>query len=273
MKKRLIYPTLIIFALVLIQGCATSGDLQRVEQKIVALRTDLESTQNKQKRLLRKIQELEHNLAKMDKALTSFRKASRYKFANIGVEISELRSKHQQLLGLLQDLKREFDNEAKRNRKLFKDYATRFGDPTAGDASTPQVKVIVVSPEAAFDAAKKLFEAGKYKESQQQLTDFVTKYPSHKLTPDAYLLLGDIYLKFKKFFEAITIYNKIRKKFPSSSLVPQSLFKVGVAHYKMGACFEGTAFFKAVERQFKSSEFAQKSRYYRRHSRTLCKKR
>ena len=274
MDRRRIFIVLGLFVFGLLFGCATSGDLQRVEGKIVALRTDLESTQNKQKRLLKKLQNLHQSLVKLDNVLGSFRKKGRYNFANIGSQMDELRTKHQQILGKFQDIKREFDKETERNKKLFVAYSSRFGDPTASSSTkTGQITIQIVSPKTAFASAKALYDAGKYRESRNHLKEFIKKYPSHELTDDAYILLGDAYFKLNNYFEAIILFNDVRKKFPKSDLVPEALFKLGKAHYSIKACPEGRAFFSSLLRHFRSSPFVKQARYYRRNSRKLCKKR
>lgn len=270
-QRRLIFCAL--FLTITLCGCATSGDLQKVEGQLLTLRTEFEAVRNKQARLLRQMTQLDVSLRKLNRVFDGFQKKGRYNFANIGVKMDELRTLHQQLLGKFQALKMEYDKQQEQHTKLFKAYSLRFGDPTATPAAGGTQVTVVVSPDAAINSAKALYDNGKYKEARTQLKEFVKKYPTHKLSHKAYLLLGDCYFQLRNYFEAIIWYNDIRKKFPNSDNVDLALLKLGEAHYKIRACPEGKAFLRRLIRRHRSSPHRTKARELLRNARRLCRRR
>ena len=270
MKKKMSAIWGVVF--LLLTGCATSGDLKKVDNKLLTLRTEFEAARVEQKKLKRNVKELTTQLKKLNAVFSSFRKKGRYNFANIGTKMDELRTLHQKLLGDFERLKQLSKEDKEKFEKLFKSYASRFGDPTATSADG-QVQIQVVSPKAAYDAAKALFDAGKFNESRDHMKQFIKKYPEHDLTDEAYILLGDSYYQLRKYFDAIISYNNVRKKFAKGDKVDVALLKLGEAHYKIGACPEGKAFLRRLLRRFRSSTHATKARRLYRGSRRYCRKR
>jgi serine/threonine protein kinase len=59
------------------------------------------------------------------------------------------------------------------------------------------------------------------------LNSFIEQNPAHRLTPDAYILLGQAYESSNRTDEAITAYASLAAKFDTSSRAPEALYKQG----------------------------------------------
>ena len=259
----------VLLVLALLTGCATTGDLRKVEGRLLAMRTVMAKTRERQQS---EIQKLSAEIARLRQAMKAFKTQTRTNVATIGDKVDRLTEAHRSLLGKLEVIQHTLKRLDEQFKPLLKAYAARFGDPTNSKGKATIV-IQEVTPEGMFGASKKLIAAGKLKDAQLQLKAFVKKYPTHKLTVEAYLLIGDSYAKLRNYFEAIIWYNDVRKKFKDSGKVDLALFKLGVAHYLIGACPEGRAFFRHLLRKHRSSALAPEARRYIRQQRSRCRRR
>jgi TolA-binding protein len=59
------------------------------------------------------------------------------------------------------------------------------------------------------------------------LNSFIEQHPTHRLTPDAYMLLAQAYESSNRTDEAITTYASLAAKFDKSARAPEALYKQG----------------------------------------------
>lgn len=240
-------------------GCATTGDLKKLKQEHMTLAARVEAMRTKQAVLVRQIRSVDAKIRHLDGVFSQFRKKGRYNFANIGSKLDELQTRHQELLGKFQLLRLAFE-------KLNKQITQPGGAAGAGNGQ-------MLTPEATYDLAKKMFDAKKFDQAIGHLKVLIKQHPNHKLTDDAYILMGDAFSEKGNAYDAIIWYNDVRRKFPSGDQVDHALLKLGLAHYKIGACPEGKAFLRRMLRKYKSSSHVGRARTLLRNSRSLCKKR
>jgi TolA-binding protein len=227
----------------------------------------------KQLELLSQITRLQIQLQKLDKIFAQFHKKGQYNFANIGVKLDELRTHHQELLGRVQVLQLAYNKVEDQHKKLLTSYSQRFGDPTKAPDEGNQVTIQVVSPEEMYSSAQNLFKEGKFADARDQLKIMVQRNPDHELTDDAYILIGDCYVKLGNLYEAIIWYNDVQKKFPNGNQVDHALLKLGETHYRINACPEGQAFLRRLQKHYPNSPHIAEARNLLRNVNKLCKKR
>jgi TolA-binding protein len=238
-------------------GCATTADLKRVRRDHMALQARVDAMRTKQTRLGLQMKAVSGKINRLNRILNQFQKRGRYNFANIGSKLDDLRTKHQELLGKFQLLRLAFD---KLNKQITQ--------PGAGSTTCQ-----MLTPEATSQLAQRLYQGKKYDQAIMHLKTLVKNHPTHQLTDDAYMMVGDCYSAKGNSYEAIIWYNDVRKKFTTGNNVDHSLLKLGAAHYKIGACPEGRAFLRRMLRKFRQSTHTAKAREYLRDWRKLCKKR
>ncbi len=268
--KRLFLGTLLLISM-LFSGCATTGDLERLELKHYKLRDLVKSLREEQIVLKARIARLQAQLRKLNDVFSQFKKKGQYNFANIGVKLDELRTHHQELLGKFQVLKLSFDKLQEQHQKLFQAYSERFGDPTKTDDSNQKVTIQIVDAAALYNSSKELYKSEKYREAREQLKMMIQRFPDHDLTDDAYVLIGMCYEKEKEYSKAIEWYSKYLSKYPKGDRLDFVLLRLGAAHYRIKACVEGRQYFRHLIRKFPTSQHAKLARKLLRNSRYYCR--
>ncbi len=264
---------LLIFSLggiIFLSNCTIKGDLEKLQLKHYKLKQRVKRLREDQSIIKAQLTRLEAQIRKLNNVFEQFRKKGQYNFANIGVKLDELRTHHQELLGKFQVLKLSFDKLQEQHQKLFKAYSERFGDPTKTEQNA-QVTIQVVDAEALYKSARALFKSGKYREAREQLKLMVQRYPDHKLTDDAYILIGECYEKDKNYYEAIAWYNDVLRKFPNGDQIELALLRLGAAHYRIKACPEGRQFLRRLIRKYPKSPHVSLARQLLRNWRHYCR--
>jgi len=67
--------------------------------------------------------------------------------------------------------------------------------------------------------------AGQYGQAIVALNSFIERNPAHRLTPDAYMLLGQAYESSKRDDEAVRAYASLVERFTTSPRVAEALFR------------------------------------------------
>ena len=116
------------------------------------------------------------------------------------------------------------------------------GSPTvaAARASTPPVPAAPAAEDDRAKAAKEAaaaaaeiedvrgqIAAGQYGQAIVALTSFIERNPAHRLTPDAYMLLGQAYEASKRDDEAVRAYASLVERFNTSPRAAEALFRQG----------------------------------------------
>lgn len=83
-----------------------------------------------------------------------------------------------------------------------------------------------------FNEAMACQQVGYDKKAVSLYWKLVNKHKTSLLVPDAYLAIGEIDFKNKKFAKALDRFNSI-KKYPNSRAYPYALYKAGWSHYNL----------------------------------------
>ncbi|MCB9639273.1 MAG: tetratricopeptide repeat protein [Myxococcales bacterium] len=251
-------------------GCATQGDLQKVETEQVRMKTQLSDLSSNQQRLLDDMKKAQGELVKINKVLKNFTKEGRVNFAEFDSKLDELRRDYQQLLGRYQLLESSFNKLKEQHDKLYAAYSASFGDPAAkkGDATTVQI----VSTEGLFKAAKALYDNKRYEQARDRLKEFVKKYPADPYTDDAYIMIGDCFYELNSYVQASLYYNAVLKKFKTGDQVDKAYLKLGQVFFRMKDCNAGKAFLRLLIKRYPSSPYREEAREKLRNARRLCRR-
>lgn len=85
-----------------------------------------------------------------------------------------------------------------------------------------------------YASALAQIERGQYQQGRTGMDDFMTKYPSSSLIPNALYWKGESYYSEKKYDEAILSFKDIVSRFPKSNKAPDAMLKMGMSYQKMG---------------------------------------
>ena len=108
-------------------------------------------------------------------------------------------------------------------------------DPLKNDLlENPEQEKKIPSPEDKYKKIRALIVQGSYKQSREELIEFIEENPNHSLLPSAYYWLGETYFVEKKFSEAAKTFMKGYKVNPSSHKVNDILLKLAMSLAALG---------------------------------------
>ena len=245
---------LAVVCLLLISGCATTGQLKRVQSD---LNGKIDVANDNIRLLKEENAGIRTDLKKSDEAIASIRERQ----AEIGVDIAGLRESIQQLTGSVEALRKEFtaaQTRANRRDEEFKllkekldavsfktNYLENFLDigktdntPEAGDKGvkpvTKEAAKGKMDKEAAYAAAYDEFKEGRYEKARADFQSFLKQYPDTEYSDNAQYWIGECYYFEKNYEKAILEYDKVAKNYPDGDKVPYAMLKQGLSFLNLG---------------------------------------
>lgn len=119
--------------------------------------------------------------------------------------------------------------------------ATLQGVPTVGSAMTP---------ERQYEQAFLLVRDGEYQQAENLFSDFMGKYPEHRLASNAQYWLGETYYVRGNYQHAAKVFAQGYQKFPDSTKGPDYLLKLGLSLAQMGKKTDACLSFQQLEKDF-----------------------
>jgi tol-pal system protein YbgF len=263
LRRRLfILPVIFI---ILVTGCATTGDLRRVrgdlDRQIQVTNDRIAIVEQGWPGVKDEIAGLRKEIEKSNEAI----KALRGSQAEGRADITDLREQLQQIRGTADSLRkdlstasaktgrREEEEKALRERldnltfkinflenflgigkkeDVTESAAEKGGKPASAAKETPgKAKT---DKESLYAAAYELFKEAKYDKSREGFENLLRLYPDSEFSDNAQFWIGECYYFEKKYEKAIVEYEKVTKNFPEGNKVPYALLKQGFAFLRLG---------------------------------------
>ena len=111
-----------------------------------------------------------------------------------------------------------------------------------------------------YKNALELFEASRYAEALEILSEVIISYPNGTYTPDAYFWSGELFLAQELFEDAKLSYIEVSEQFPDHIRSADSLYKLGEIYRLDSNLSEATNYFERVIFLFPDSGVAQLSK-------------
>jgi serine/threonine protein kinase/tetratricopeptide (TPR) repeat protein len=99
------------------------------------------------------------------------------------------------------------------------------GQPVTAGAADDATKTAAAAAAAQLEEIRGQLAGRQYAQAIVAARSFVDERPTHRLTPDAYMLLGDAYEAMDRRDEAAAAYASIAEKFRASARAPEALFR------------------------------------------------
>ena len=235
---------LALILLVSFSGCATTGDLQRVQGNLGGKIGDHDEA----------ISGLNEQAEANKKAIDELRT----KQADVNADLTVIREQLQQLRGDMDQLQKEAADirswaadtkewKEKLDQTSFKvNFIENFlgigkkDERPAGNAEKHhknQVKNGVkakTDKESLYAAAYELYKEGKYEKARGEFQHFLKAYPKTEYSGNAQFWIGECYYFEKSYEKAILEYEKVIKNYPDGNKVPQALLKQGLSFLELG---------------------------------------
>ncbi len=263
MKKNLTLCFIVV--LVLLCGCATTGDLDRVkqtsDQRVSSLKAEVD-------KLSTQLAKVEKELADAKEINTVLRKGQ----ADASADMIGLRDSVQNLRGSVDEIKKEISSVQKNGglKERLDDLAFRVEyiesfigvskkeAPAAKDESkAPAAAEAKSEREAAYQAAYKTFKEGKYAEAREEFNKFLKQYPKGEYSDNAQFWVGECHYLEGNYEKAILEYEKVIKNYPKGGKNPDAMLKQGLAFQKLGDKQSAKLIFQQVTKKYPSSNQAK----------------
>jgi tol-pal system protein YbgF len=154
-------------------------------------------------------------------------------------DIAALRTEVQALVGEVETLNFELENQATRQRDLYIDLDQRLADIEAAQARLQSMPVSAapgagaVSDEQAYNAAFALIEQRNYAGAQAAFQTFLASYPVSSWRGNAQYWLAEAYYAQLSFATALTEFQRVVDAYPESSKLPDALLKIGYCNFEL----------------------------------------
>lgn len=102
-----------------------------------------------------------------------------------------------------------------------------------------------------FSRATELLQNGQESQALVSYTDFLRRYPEHKLVGDAQFSIGEIFYRQRKYPEALNEFQKVKDLLKGGSQrTPDAFVKIGECHLKLGNIDRARIEWNAVRRRY-----------------------
>lgn len=108
-------------------------------------------------------------------------------------------------------------------------------EAVGGGLAQPSTPGTVSAEEkAAYEAAFEALKQGRYAESSQLFSEFITAFPDGEYAANATYWLGESYYVTQNYDVALQTFQTLLSRFPDSRKAPDALLKVGYCHFELG---------------------------------------
>ncbi|MBD3271722.1 MAG: tol-pal system protein YbgF [Elusimicrobia bacterium] len=227
LKTRGVYGIVLILFL---GGCATSRDMQLLNNAVLRLQKSQDSLQANQADLSAQIVETN----------------------DIMVALSEQLVDSRERMSLL----------AQRLDDIDANLSNRMDDLSRQLSGAPQS--VEQKPSQIFRIAFRDYTRGKYDLAQIGFRNYLEKYPGTELAEKAVFYLAECSYAKKDFEQAYQQYNELIKKYPRHEFVADAMLKKGMCLERMNKMPEAEAVYRSLIDKHPDSPSAEKAREYLR---------
>jgi tol-pal system protein YbgF len=144
---------------------------------------------------------------------------------------------------------------AAHEERLGKAGAVPAGAAAAGEAA-PEWK----NPEEMYDYGVGQVKGSNPRKGRDILTAFVSKYPAHKLVPNALYWKGEAFYAEKDYENAILSFQDVVDKYPSGDKAPDAMYKQGISFLSLNDKKNARVLLELVGSRYPKSKAAEMAR-------------
>jgi tol-pal system protein YbgF len=126
------------------------------------------------------------------------------------------------------------------------------------------------NPRDYFDTGYGHFQRRDYASAEQTFKDFIARYPSDKMTPEANYWLGESLFQRQRYQDAAEAYLVVTTKYGTASRAPDALLRLGQSLAAIGQKEMACASFAEIGRKYPNSSAAVKQGAEREQKRVRC---
>ena len=114
-------------------------------------------------------------------------------------------------------------------------------------------------PQSLYNKARTLLLEKQFSNAADDFSSFITAFPDHHLTDNAYYWLGECHYSQGSYEQAILLFKSLVKKYPKSPKVPDALLKTGYAYLATDDTNRAHHYLKQVIKKYPFSDASEKA--------------
>ncbi|MDH5633234.1 MAG: tol-pal system protein YbgF [Gammaproteobacteria bacterium] len=116
-----------------------------------------------------------------------------------------------------------------------------------------------VQAQEDYDAAFKSLKNGYYQQAIQSFTEFIDKYPKHKLASNAQYWIAKSHFVTRNYKQALSDFDKTIDSYPNSSKIPDAMLNKGYALYELGRYKEARKVLETASTRYKNTRTGKRA--------------
>lgn len=253
MTKPLLYPIIALILSIVLSGCASTSDLNYLQSEINRLQTAQTRTTQEQARQIEDLKKEMSLLVRQEKeTLSKQTGAMRSTQANLWSEMEGQKVALAKAQGELEYLKRQTTGlleHTTNNTETLKQVLIKLDKLEFNLTQIKQLlgldledvkKIdhknganVLDNPRMLYQKALAAFKRKDYGVAEELWTEFIRRYPKHKLRANSYFWQGECFFQQGNYAQAILSYQRVIEKYPKSSKLPAALLKQGISFYRL----------------------------------------
>jgi TolA-binding protein len=234
-----------MLAVVLMSGCVTSGQGDKMRDDISQLSKRMEAIETR----------INDQMARLRKVLDEATGLLERNSADLGTKVAHNESDIAALTGKLEEAKYLLD-------ELQKQVATRLAamEQTQQKTTQEQQKIIErVAPsmpedkEALWKESQNRLAGGMREDARRFLRAFIQRFPNDPRAPQAELQVGQSFAQEFKHALAVAEYQAVMSRFGRSPEVPEAMWLLGESYVAMKYCTDAKAIFLDLSKRYPKS--------------------
>ncbi len=232
----------VVLACLLLAGCATNGDLEALQQRVVSLEQYREKNEVS-------MQEDVARLEKLHKMLREAELTLRKSGANLGSRVESLEAQTAATKGDLDTTKVQLQQANHYLDVMKREMGDRFG-----------IQSVFLPPDipkdapSMFKAAQSRATAGKNAEARAVYALYAANFRSDPKAPQALNEIGKLMEKDGNIDGAIAAYQKVYDTFPDAIISGQAVLRIGELYVARSECERARDIYRFVASEFDGRE-------------------
>lgn len=245
-------------------GCATKGDLQRVEDQLVLSRqetarrdsaaaADLADIMALQQRILDSLAQGQRRLAAMQGSLQSFKGDMNTELYNVQQQLVQVQALTGQSQQRLTELRTQLDARGEQVA------AASRNEGTAGTPDSARPAPAGPSADQMYEASLNQLRRGSPGTARMGFQQFVKTFPADPRVADATFFIGESFAGDTPDSAAV-YYAQVAKDYPRSARAPSALYKLGLLAERAKDPAAAKGYYQRVIKNYPTSDEAALAR-------------
>lgn len=255
---------LLLSTALLLGGCATSGDLDKLHSQISELQEEVANL----KRTASSKEEVQNVNQKIADQTEQLLRSN----ATLVAKVEQMDERVQNTQGSSEQTNYRIDRLAQQMTQAQRDIeALKAGAAASTTTGTQSMGEVTVNPPTAgpeipenplelYNSAIRDYQRGNFDLAISGFRDFLTQNAGSELADNASYWIGESLFSQKKYREAIEQFDSVVTKFPRSDKVPGALLKKGYSYISLGEKAQGIVQLQYVVHEHPSSQEASLAR-------------